>query len=106
MDNIPCYERGDCGSIPYSGTKSSVWVTSFSMSHQGSALILGASNSTYINVTGGSDLLTGRPQNLCPPYKNTFKCLGQADVAGNSFGKSEVGRFNSCRVCFYMELLV
>ena len=42
------------------------------MSLQGSALILGASNSTYINVTGGSDLLTGRPQNLCPPYENTL----------------------------------
>lgn len=78
---MPCYERGDRGSIPCSGTKSSVWVTSFSMSHQGSRLILGASNSTYINVTGGSDLLTGRPQNLCPPYKNTFKCSDQADVA-------------------------
>ena len=24
------------------------------------------------------------------------KCLGQADVADNSFGQSEVGRFNSC----------
>jgi len=47
------------------------------MSRQGSALILGASNSTNINVTGGSDLLTGRPQNLCPPYKNTLKCLAE-----------------------------
>ena len=36
------------------------------------------------------------------PYKNTFKCLGQADVADYSSGKSWVGRFNSCRVCFYM----
>jgi len=34
---------------------------------QGTAVNPWASNSTYNNVTGGSDLLTGRPQNLCPP---------------------------------------
>ena len=34
---------------------------------QGTAVNPWASNSTYINVTGGSDLLTGQPQKLCPP---------------------------------------
>ena len=39
---------------------------------QGTAVNPWAGNSTQINVTGGSDLLTGQPQKLCPPYKNTF----------------------------------
>ena len=64
------------------------------MSRQGSRLILGASNSTYINVTGGSDLLTGRPQNLCPPYKNTLSNL----ECGHRASRGVV----AVLVCFYM----
>ena len=34
---------------------------------QGTAVNPWASNSTYINVTGDSDLSMGQPQKLCPP---------------------------------------
>ena len=37
-------------------------------------------------------------------YIHMYKCLGQADVADCSSGKSGVDRFNSCGACGYKNL--